>query len=44
MSEVMENKQGEAYAPKFGILYEDNHIIVVLNPQITACFPDEIKD
>ncbi len=26
------------------ILYEDNHIIVVLKPQNTACCPDESKD
>ena len=26
------------------ILYEDNHIIVVLKPQMTACCPDESKD
>ena len=45
MSEVMENKQTvEGYAPKFDILYEDNHIIVVLKPQMTACCPDESKD
>ena len=28
----------------FKILYEDNHIIVVLKPQMTACCPDESKD
>ena len=44
MSEVMENKQNEGYAPKFDILYEDNHIIVVLKPQMVACCPDESKD
>ena len=45
MSEVMENKQGgEIYAPKFDILYEDNHIIVVQKEQMTACCPDESKD
>ena len=33
-----------AYAPKFTILYEDNHIIVVLKEQMTACCPDESKD
>ena len=26
------------------ILYEDNHIIVVLKNQMTACCPDESKD
>ncbi len=26
------------------ILYEDNHIIVVLKPQMVACCPDESKD
>ena len=26
------------------ILYEDNHILVVLKPQMTACCPDESKD
>ena len=28
----------------FEILYEDNHIIVVQKPQMTACCPDESKD
>ena len=28
----------------FDILYEDNHIIVVVKPQMTACCPDESKD
>ena len=26
------------------ILYEDNHIIVVLKPQMVACCPDESKE
>ena len=29
---------------EFEILYEDNHIIVVQKPQMTACCPDESKD
>lgn len=29
---------------KLHILYEDNQIIVVLKPQMTACCPDESKD
>ena len=29
---------------ELNILYEDNHIIVVLKPQMTACCPDESKD
>ena len=29
---------------EFSILYEDNHIIVVQKPQMTACCPDESKD
>lgn len=28
----------------FEILYEDNHILVVLKPQMTACCPDDSKD
>ena len=44
MSELTENKQNEGYTPKFDILYEDNHIIVVQKPQMTACCPDESKD
>ena len=42
MTEIKENES--VYAPKFSILYEDNHIIVVLKPQMTACCPDESKD
>ena len=34
----------EHYRPPFDILYEDNHIIVVLKEQMTACCPDESKD
>jgi 23S rRNA pseudouridine1911/1915/1917 synthase len=41
-----ENKQitDENYRPPFDILYEDNHIIVVLKKQMVACCPDESKD
>ena len=42
INETMEN--AENYRPEFNILYEDNHIIVVLKPQMTACCPDESKD
>ncbi len=38
------NQTAEVYRPEFEILYEDNHIIVVLKPQMTACCPDESKD
>ncbi len=31
-------------APELNILYEDNHMIVVLKPQMLACCPDESKD
>ena len=41
--ETMKNEQGE-YTPAFTILYEDNHIIVVLKPQMVACCPDESRD
>ena len=43
MSEI---KQQEAVEKKadFDILYEDNHLIVVVKPQMTACCPDESKD
>jgi 23S rRNA pseudouridine1911/1915/1917 synthase len=34
----------EGYSPKFDILYEDNHLIVVVKPQMTGCCPDESKD
>lgn len=37
-------QQTTEYRPPFSILYEDNHIIVVLKPQMTACCPDESKD
>ena len=43
-TENLTQKAGEGYSPKFDILYEDNHIIVVLKPQMTACCPDESKD
>ena len=36
--------ESENYASKFNILYEDNHIIVVLKEQMVACCPDESKD
>ena len=42
MTEIKEELQ-KAETP-FEILYEDNHIIVVLKPQMTACCPDESKD
>ncbi|MBQ8374824.1 MAG: RluA family pseudouridine synthase [Clostridia bacterium] len=41
MTETIEQ---EGFAPEFPILYEDNHIIVVMKPQMTACCPDESKD
>ena len=46
---VMENvenveEKAEGYTPDFTILYEDNHILVVLKEQMTACCPDESKD
>ena len=34
----------EEQTNELDILYEDNHIIVVLKPQMTACCPDESKD
>jgi 23S rRNA pseudouridine1911/1915/1917 synthase len=51
MTEIKEAKganttketQGE-YRPPFDILYEDNHILVVLKAQMVACCPDESKD
>ena len=44
--EEMENvaEKAEGYTPEFTILYEDNHILVVLKQQMTACCPDESKD
>ena len=47
--QAMENvepitKNTDEYTPDFTILYEDNHILVVLKPQMTACCPDESKD
>ena len=42
MTEI--NETAEVYRPEFEILYEDNHIIVVLKPQMIACCPDESKD
>ena len=29
---------------ELNVLYEDNHVIVVLKPQMTACCPDESGD
>ena len=43
-NEMEMNIEQDAYRPEFSILYEDNHIIVVLKPQMTACCPDESKD
>ena len=43
MTETTEKVAAE-YTPEFPILYEDNHIIVVLKPQMTACCPDESRD
>ena len=34
----------EKQEQELNVLYEDNHIIVVLKPQMTACCPDESKD
>ncbi len=39
-----QEKMAEGYQPPFQILYEDNHILVALKPQMTACCPDESKD
>jgi len=42
---IQETQQNEqAYKPPFDILYEDNHILVVLKGQMIACCPDESKD
>ena len=38
------NETTESYRPPFSILYEDNHIIVVLKPQMVGCCPDDSKD
>ena len=43
INEQAENLQAAEALP-FRILYEDNHIIVVLKPQMVACCPDESKD
>ncbi len=43
MSEVSQTQTAENALP-FRILYEDNHIIVVLKEQMVACCPDESKD
>ena len=50
MTEMNENVTAEQEQTKnsvqtpFEILYEDNHILVVLKPQMTACCPDDSKD
>ena len=45
MTETIETVGTEQeYTPAFPILYEDNHIIVVLKPQMVACCPDESRD
>ncbi len=41
---VIKEEQSVGYRPPFDILYEDNHIIVVLKQQMVACCPDESKD
>lgn len=41
---TMETTNQYENLPELNILYEDNHIIVVLKPQMTACCPDESKD
>ena len=38
----MQNETG--FDPGFGILYEDNHILVALKPQMVGCCPDDSKD
>ncbi len=38
------NKEDVAQAENLQILYEDNHILVALKPQMLACCPDESKD
>ncbi len=40
----LDKQTNEQTALPFKILYEDNHIIVVLKEQMTACCPDESKD
>ena len=46
MTEINENgvPTQETDTNGLQILYEDNHIIVVLKPQMIACCPDESKD
>ena len=44
MTEIEEMKTVENVEETLDILYEDNHIIVVRKPQMTACCPDESKD
>ena len=42
------SSEGQAYKPPFDILYEDNHILVVLKGQMIACVAEangnEYKD
>ena len=45
MTETIEmTTENKEYTPNFSILYEDNHIIVVLKPQMVACCGDDSKD
>ena len=44
MSEINNELEKADESLAFKILYEDNHIIVVLKEQMTACCPDESKD
>lgn len=51
LCEEIENEDEEAIRREkiaeekgLNILYEDNHVIVVLKPQMTGCCPDESKD
>ena len=44
INEGFETKKVKEVETPFQILYEDNHILVVLKPQMTACCPDESKD
>lgn len=44
MTEMHETIEKQKVDTPFEILYEDNHILVVLKPQMTACCPDESKD
>lgn len=44
MTEMNETIEKQKVDTPFEILYEDNHILVVLKPQMTACCPDDSKD